>query len=167
MLKQKAEEELNEKLTKLDKEYRFYKRKLQTIQEDRKSSLEAAENFEKTLNKNKKRKTLLDYDARKKDALINQKLKSLIDFDDNHSASIKSVAIEKTAKINITTRFLNGKMLMFSKFSVKNFVYDMIDAFMFPNAETQKIYDRYKINCCYLNQNLTDTDSTSLFFVFI
>ena len=38
---------------------------------------------------------------------------------------------------------------------------------MFPNAEIQKIYDKYKINCCYLNQNLTDTDSTSLFFVFI
>ena len=43
----------------------------------------------------------------------------------------------------------------------------MINVFMFPNAEIQKIYDKYKINCCYLNQNLTDTDSTSLFFVFI
>ena len=58
-------------------------------------------------------------------------------------------------------------MLMFSKVSVKSFVYDMIDVFMFPNAEIQNIYGRYKINCCYLNQNLTDTDSTSLFFVFI
>ena len=38
---------------------------------------------------------------------------------------------------------------------------------MFPNAEIQKIYDRCRINRCYLNQNLTDTDSTSLFFVFI
>ena len=56
---------------------------------------------------------------------------------------------------------------MFSKVSVKSFVYDMINVFMFPNAEIQKIYDKYKINCCYLNQNLTDADSTSLFFVFI
>ena len=110
---------------------------------------------------------MLNYDARKNDALINQKVKSLIDFEDQHSASIKSIAIEKTAKINLTTRFLNGKMLMFSKVSVKSFAYDMIDVFMFPNAELQKIYDKYKINCCYLNQNLTDTDSTSLFFVFI
>ena len=55
-------------------------------------------------------------------------------------------------------------MLMFSKVSVKSFVYDMINVFMFPNTEIQKIYDRYKINRCYLNQNLTDTDSTSMFF---
>ena len=55
-------------------------------------------------------------------------------------------------------------MLMFSKVSVKSFVCDMINVFMFPNTEIQKIYDRYKINPGYLNQNLTDTDSTSLFF---
>ena len=119
--------------------------------------------LKKKLNKNKRRKTLLNYDARKNDALINQKVKSLIDFDNQHSASIKSIAIEKTAKINLTIRFLNGKMLMFSKVSVKSVVYDMIDVFMFPNAKIQNIYDRYKINRCYLNQNLTDTGSTSLF----
>ena len=55
--------------------------------------------------------------------------------------SIRSVAIKKSQKINLTTRFLNGKMLMFSKISVKSFVYDLIDVFMFPNYETQKIYD--------------------------
>ena len=38
--------------------------------------------------------------------------------------SIRSVAIKKSQKINLTTRFLNGKMLMFSKISVKSFVYD-------------------------------------------
>ena len=47
LLKQKAEEEFNEKLTKLDQEDKFYKIKFQTFQEDRKSSIEAAENFEK------------------------------------------------------------------------------------------------------------------------
>ena len=58
-------------------------------------------------------------------------------------------------------------MLMFSKISVKGFVYDLVDVFMFPNYETQKIYDKYKINQCYFDQNLTDTDSTSMFFIFI
>ena len=56
---------------------------------------------------------------------------------------------------------------MFSKISVKSIVYDLIDVFMFPNYETQKIYDKYKISRCYFDQNLTDTDSTSMFFVFI
>ena len=115
----------------------------------------------------KKRKTLHDHDTRKDEAFKNQQVKSLIDFDDEYSSSIRSVAIQKSTKINLTTRFLNGKMLMFSKVSVKSFVYDLIDAFMFPNCQIQKIYDKHKINQCYLDQNLTDTDSTSMFFVFI
>ena len=58
-------------------------------------------------------------------------------------------------------------MLMFSNVSIKSFVYDLIDIFMFPNLEIQKIYKKYKVNRCYLDQNLTDTDSTSMLFVFI
>ena len=38
---------------------------------------------------------------------------------------------------------------------------------MFPNKEMRKIYDKYKVDRCYLYQNLRDTDSTSVFFVFI
>ena len=58
-------------------------------------------------------------------------------------------------------------MLMFSKVSIKSFVNNLINVFMFPNQDVQKIYQKYKINKCYLYQNLTDTDSTSLFFIFI
>ena len=56
---------------------------------------------------------------------------------------------------------------MFSKVSIKNFVYDLIDAFMFPNEEIKKIYAEFKVDRCYLCQNLTDIDSTSIIFVFI
>ena len=82
-------------------------------------------------------------------------------------SSIRCLAVKKSVKVNITTRYLNGKMLMFSKVSLKSFVYDLIDVFMFPNDVTKKIYDQYKVQKCYLYQNLTDTDSTSVFFVFI
>ena len=94
-------------------------------------------------------------------------MKSLIDFDEEYSCSIRLLAIEKSSEINLTTRFLNGKMLMFSKVSIKSFVDDFIDVFMFPNSEIQEIYKKYKVNRCYLDQNLTDTDSTSMLFVFI
>ena len=57
-------------------------------------------------------------------------------------------------------------MLIFSKVSIKSFVYDIIDAFMFPNEEIKKNYQKGKINKCLVEQNLTDTDSTSTFFVF-
>ena len=96
--------------------------------------------------------------------LTNQKVKSLIDFDEEYSCSIRSIAIEKSSKINLTTRFLNGKMLMFSKVSIKSFVYDLIDVFIFPDQEIQEIYQKYQVDKCYLYQNLTDTDSTSMFF---
>ena len=72
--------------------------------------------------KNKRKLTLNDYDDRKNEALRNQKIKSLIDFDKEYSSSIKWIAIEKSTKVNLTTRFLNGKMLMFSKVSIKSFV---------------------------------------------
>ena len=118
-------------------------------------------------NKKKKRKNLIDYSERKNEALTNQKIKSLIDFDEEYSASIKSLAIQKDTKINLTTRFLNGKMLMFSKVSIKSFVYDIIDVFMFPNEEIKQIYQKYNISKCLVEQNLSNTDSTSIFFVFI
>ena len=56
---------------------------------------------------------------------------------------------------------------MFSKVSIKSFVYDLVDVFMFPNEEIKKIYAEFKVDRCYLYQNLTDTDGTSNFFVFI
>ena len=55
---------------------------------------------------------------------------------------------------------------MFSKVSIKSFVYDLIDVFMFSNQEIQEIYQQYQVNKCYLYQNLTDTDSTSMLFLF-
>ena len=56
---------------------------------------------------------------------------------------------------------------MFSKLSIKAFVYDMIDVFMFSNQTTQQIYQKYGVEKCFLEQNLADTDSTSIFFIFI
>ena len=58
ILKHKAEEEFNDKLMKLDKEDRFYEIKLQTLEADRKSSLESAEIFEKKLKKKEKKKNI-------------------------------------------------------------------------------------------------------------
>ena len=113
----------------------------------------------------KRKATLYDYVNRKNEALTNQRVKGLIDFNEEYSCSIKSV--EKISKISLTTRFLNEKMFMFSNVSIKSFVYDLIDIFMFPNLEIQKIYKKYKVNRCYLDQNLTDADSTSMLFVFI
>ena len=56
---------------------------------------------------------------------------------------------------------------MFSKVSIKSFVYDLIDIFMFPNQEIKEVYKKYQVEKCYVYQNVTDTDCTSILFVFI
>ena len=127
---------------KLDKEDEFYEIKLQTLKTERLTDLESAEKFERKNKKNKKRTKLTDFTDRKNEALTKQKVKSLIDFDEEYSSSIRSIAIEKSSKVNLTTRFLNGKMLMFSKLSIKSFVYDLIDVFMFPNDKIIKRFIR-------------------------
>ena len=53
---------------------------------------------------------------------------------------MKSLAIKKETKVNLTTRFLNGKMLMFSKTSIQSFVY-----LMFPDDVLKKIYEKNEI----------------------
>ena len=109
LIKKQVEEKYNDKLMKLDKEDKFYQIKLQTIRQKRLSSLEAAEKVDQSKKKGKRKANLIDYSKRKNEALINQKVKSLIDFDDQYSASIKSISIQKETKIHLTTRFLNGK----------------------------------------------------------
>ena len=55
---------------------------------------------------------------------------------------------------------------MFAKISLISFIYDLIQTFCFPNKKAKEIYERYFIEyvCCY--HILTDTSSTSIFFVF-
>ena len=109
LIKKQVEEKYNDKLMKLDKQDKFYQIKLQTIRQKRLSSLEAAEKVDQSKKKGKRKANLIDYSKRKNEALINQKVKSLIDFDDRYSANIKSISIQKETKIHLTTRFLNGK----------------------------------------------------------
>ena len=58
-------------------------------------------------------------------------------------------------------------MLIFSKVSLKSFVYNLIDVFCFPNEKVKMIYDQCYIITCHLYLNKTDTDSCSTFFNFI
>ena len=121
----------------------------------------------KKTNRQKKKRTLHHYLERQEEACQDSKMKTLIDFDEEYVSSIKSLAIKKETKINLTTRFLNGKMLMFCKTSIQSFVYDLIDILMFSDETVKSIYDKYEIIKCFLYQKLTDIDSTSVFFVFI
>ena len=58
-------------------------------------------------------------------------------------------------------------MLMFSKFSLKSYVYDIIDVFCFPNEEVKEIYAQNYIIKCFVYLILTDTDSCSIKLLFV
>ena len=57
----------------------------------------------------------------------------MIDFSKNECNSIKSIAIKGNTTIDVTSRFIKGKMLLFSKVSMRSFLYNLIDVFCFPD----------------------------------
>ena len=70
--------------------------KKSALNNERLSNLETAETFEKKEKRNKKKLQLTDFSERKNEALRNQKVKSLIDFDEEYSSIIKSLAVEQS-----------------------------------------------------------------------
>ena len=151
---------------RLSKDDKFYEINLSSIKTGRAESMEAAEKKKKK--KTTTKRTLYDYLERHEEACRNNKIKSFIDFDEDCSSSIKSLAVKKdtkTTRFNLTTRFLNGKMLMFSKTSIQSFVYDFIDIFMFPTDDVKETYCKNKIQKFFLYQNFTEP-TAHLFFLF-
>ena len=165
------EDYVNEKFTqqfhKLDTSDPFYQIKLSSIKQEQKEGLEAAKNLDEKRKKTKRKITITDYSDRMIEAQEKTNVKTLIEFDQDHSNSIKAVMVKQNPNVKVTTRFMSGKMLMFAKVSIKSFVYDIIDVFMFPDETTKSIYEKYKIEKCYVYQCLTDTDSTSINFIFV
>ena len=133
---------------------------------EKKDGLEVVEAFEKKNKKLKRKRTIADYMTRREEAHKN-KIKSLIDFDEANTNSRKSLAVEKKSNIKLTIRFMKDKMLIFAETSLQSFAYNLIDVFCFLDHVVQEIYKKYQIEKYCMYQNLTDTDSTSLFFIFI
>ena len=151
---------------KLSKDDKFCQVKLTALKAEKQQDLESVEAFERKNKKMKRKRTIVDM-SRHKEAYKSNKIKNIIDFDEEHTNTIKFLAVEKKSNVKLTTRFMKGKMLMFAKTSLQSSVYDMIDVCCFPGQVFQEICKKYHIEKCFMYQNLTDTDSTSLFFVFI
>ena len=121
----------------------------------------------KTKEQKSKTRKIKDADFQIDKAVKNKNIKMMIEFDRNECNSMKSIVIKGNTTIDVSSRFIKDKMLMFVKLSLKFFVYDMIDVFCFPHETIREIYNRYQIQKCFLYQNLTDTNSISLLFNFI
>ena len=91
----------------------------------------------------------------------------LIELNTSESSAVKQIAVKPQTNVKCTTRFLAGKMLMFAKLSLKSFIYQLAELFMFPRETVQAIYDKYQIERVYVFHILTDTDSLSIQFIVV
>ena len=165
ILEEEINQNYNQKISKIKEDDPFKNARINEI-ENEKKNIDALNSFKEKEKKSKKRK-IKDVNLQVDDAVKNKKIKTMIEFDKKECNSIKSILVKGSTTIDVSSRFIKGKMLMFAKLSLKSFVYDLIDVFCYPDEKIKEIYRNYQIERCFLYQNLTDTDSTSLFFVFI
>ena len=115
--------------------------KLTAINNKRKEDVEPFEIFKQKQTGQKRKRTIKDYMARHEN---DSKNKTIIDFNNDQTTSIKFVAVHKTLAVNLTTLFMKEKMLKFSKTSSCSFICGMIDAFCFllENQAVKSIYEK-------------------------
>ena len=160
-------ERYNNDMQKIKPDDKFYTSKVKNIEFRKLIETEALESYKAKETKNHRKRGLESYFNVIEKAQSDSKIKNVIDFSDQDVASVKAVAVKKKDKVKITTRFMKGKMLMFSKISLKSFVYDIIDIFCFPDTVITDIYKKNDILKVFVYLILTDTDSCSLQFTFI
>ena len=166
-LKEDIDERFNNERQKIKETDKFYAAKIRSIENRSTAENEVLESIKSKRKKHHQRTGLTSYVDRLDMANKNDKVKAIIDFSDQDTASIKALSIKTNCKVKITTRFIKGKMLILSKVSLKSFVYDIIGIFCFPDEEVKEIYNRHKIIKTFVYLILTDTDSCSLQFTFI
>ena len=151
----------------------FYFFLLEYFEQNRNEKLEAIEAYFK----NKKRKSKIYFHQKKLD-LVEQQIKDPVDlrknkmtleFNDSECSSLKHVVVKSKTSIKCTTRFMSGKLLMFTKLSLKSFIYLLVELLLFPeeNNLVQKIYNKYMIEKIFVYHVLTDTDSTCIQFIVV
>ena len=99
LIKGDIDEEYNDALNKLSKNDQFYEITWPSIETQRKNSLDSLESFNKKNKRNKRKRTIIDCVERKEIAYQNNKIESIIDFDDDQANNIKSLALE--VKLNV------------------------------------------------------------------
>ena len=141
ILEQEIEQNFQQQIANVKHDDLLRSAKISSIKNHNKEDLDALESLKKNERKSKKIKFTRDVETKLEDAFKNKKIKTMIDFDENKCNSIKSIAAKGIATVDVTSRFIKGKMLMFAKLLLKSFVYDLIDGFCFSMEEVRKIYD--------------------------
>ena len=153
LLEKEINETFNNKVSSLDQNDQFFHMKKNSVEIERK--------------KGHQKNSLKDIEARITESEKQPKTKSVIEFDSKMACSVKAFAVKQNKTVMPKTRFFSGRMLMFAKLSLISFIYELIETFCFPNKKTKEIFEKYGVDYVYLYHILTDTDSTSLMFLFV
>ena len=118
----------------------FRNARITALENHNREEFDSLEAVQKKERQSKKRKLAASVETKLEEAFKNKKIKTMIDFDQKHCNSTKSIALKSDSSINVTSKYISGKMLMFAKVSLRSFIYDMIDVFCFPNEAVKEIY---------------------------
>ena len=91
LIKEEVEQNNNDLKLKLSKDDKFYEGRLSTLNAEKSEALEAVDNFDKKCKRQYKKRTFYYYLEREEEAYRNNKIKSLIDFDEEYVSSLKSL----------------------------------------------------------------------------
>ena len=138
LLEQEIESSFNNLIMKLKLEDTYNDAKKKSLATKRSKELDAINPMKNKIKKSERRSKMKDYNSRLSDFLNNPKTKIILEFDQCLACGIKSVAVNKNDVVKPIT-FFNGKMLMFAKLSLMSFIYELVEAFYFPNEKTKKI----------------------------
>ena len=172
LFKEQYRQEYKEKIEKLDKNDPFYFLICESLSKKLEEDLEGIEQYSKKINKRKFRQQQAKVDKienKIKECDDIRKNKMIIEFNEQKSASVRSIAVKSNHFVKCTMRPTYGKLLMFAKLSLKSFICSLVKLLHFPeeNPIVSDIYKKYQIEEIHCYQVLTDTDSTSTEFIIV
>ena len=142
LLRQEINQTYEAKIFNVNKEDPTYKARKKYLERKKQEDLDAVSTFQNS-KKIKKRK-LKAIEEKTLECSNPRKTKMTMEFNDGESASIKSFAVKKKNVITATTRFMSGKLLMFTKLSLKSFIFELSEILSFPDETVKKFIKNTK-----------------------
>ena len=158
-MKEQIEQEYNKEVMKITPEDPCAKAKKYSVGQKRASKIYAVDSMTA---KKQRKKPFKDSDQNLDKALHNPNAKMIIDFQSESAVSRNSSTVNKNDNMKVTTRFFSGKRLMFEKWSLMSFIYELTENFYFLNKKAIEIYNNYNIEIIFPYHILTETDRTCL-----
>ena len=113
ILERNINQEFEQEIALIKHDDPFKNARIAELENKRQTDIDSLDCLKKKEKKSKKRKIKDNVDVRVENLLKNKKVKTMIDFENNECNSIKSIIVKGDTNIEVSSRFIKGKMLMF------------------------------------------------------